>query len=238
MLFSAASTIFLTFSLVLGGAVSAKPAKTEELWYAVYENGEKVGQQVITYRKMPGGTKGLLKINRRMTINNDSLISPYHLELNSSTILEGDAVISHRIEVKENNDRIEGRASGDLTGYAVSQSVGDKQYERRILFKDFECTDLSFPHKCFNQKGITSITRQLNWETMEVIPTEIKYIKDTLFATKDQEVSCLVIRYKNRRSDRIDWVTADGILLQSSGKNKRGSFLIKAASKQKATAPK
>ncbi len=46
-----------------------------------------------------------------------------------------------------------------------------------------------------------------------------------------------VIRVENAKGKKTDWMTPGGILIQSVGNDRDGSFLIRATSKEKAFIP-
>lgn len=233
--------IFSVATVILssGNIIEAKDdfKKTGELYYKVFRNNDRSGYAHTEYYE---ATRDKVKWLRIIHEEKEEISGWFSTKTSSwdhtTILLKNNRFFSMKSKGEKDKDPYEVEIKTGEKGLSLVIMAQKKVKEGFIRFSDYDYTSVDSPYLYLKQYNTPYNLNILNLADHEVIRYKITLMRKEKMEARQTPFDCWVVRIDSPQEKRTNWVTPDGFLIQASGFDKKGSFLIKATSKENALA--
>ncbi len=218
-------------------ASDGKYEKDGELYYQLFRNNELTGYAHAVFYKVTQDNINWVRIEQ----NKKEKIRGW---LSSKTSRD------HSVIMLKNNRFYSIKSKGEKDGKPYEMEIQTEKDGLRIVVMDEKkLKEGHFPHSDYDYTSIDPPSLYLKLYntpyTLNIFDLNEGAILRSQITLKRKEkmednqfpFDSWVIRVENAKSKKTDWITPGGILIQSVGNDRDGSFLIRVSSKEKAFMP-
>jgi hypothetical protein len=224
-------TIF--FPQIVSGA-KGKYKKDGELYYQIFRENVRVGYAHSVFHVATQNNIKWVRIEQERKEEIKGMLSGKAIRDHSVIMLRNNQFYSLKSKGEKDGDPYEVEIKKDKAGLHLVVTADKKMKEGVFSHSEYDYTSIDPPSSYLKLYNTPYKLNIFDLDEREVLPTTFTLKRQEKMEDYQAPFNCWVIRVENKSYKKTDWITPGGILIQSIGSDRYGSFLIRATSKEKA----
>jgi hypothetical protein len=227
--------VMISFPWLTQGS-AAEYEKTGELYYQIFRNNKQTGYAHAVFYEI---TKDNIKWTRIEQEKKEEISKWFTSKTSrdkSIIILKDNRFYSLESKGEKDGNPYEVKIQAEKDGLALTVMAEKKIKEGFIRHSEYDYTSIDSPYLYLKLYATPYNLKIFDLDEREVLRSKITLLRKEKMEDRLMPFDTWVIRVENEKGQKTDWITPDGILIQSVREDPSGSFLIRASSKEKALA--
>lgn len=227
--------VIVFFPRIALGA-EGKYKKDGELYYQIFRDNERAGYAHSVFYVATQNNVKWIRIEHEKKEEIRGMLSGKTIRSHSVIMLKNNQFYSLKTKGEKGADPYEVEIKTKKDGLHLTVIAEKKVKEGTFSRSEYDYTSIDPPAyylKLYNTPYKLNI---FDLDEREVLPSTITLKRQEKMEDYQTSFDSWVIRVENTSYKKTDWITPGGILIQSVGSDRYGSFLIRATSKEKALA--
>ena len=220
--------------IIFGGEADFK--KTGELYYQIFRNNNRTGYAHTEFYEMTENDINWVRVVKEKKEEVSGWFSSKVSRSHSTILLKNNLFNAMKSTVEKDGRSYEVDIKAEKDGVRIVVTNEKEARERVIPYSDYDYTSIDSPYRYLKLYDTPYTLNILDLDELDVLRSKVTLMRKEKMEDRQMPFESWVIRVENKKSRETDWITPDGIFIQSVGSDQDGSFLIKASSREKALA--
>jgi hypothetical protein len=227
--------VAVLFPRIAFGA-EGKYKKDGELYYQIFRDNERAGYAHSVFYVATQDNIKWVRIEQERKEEIQGMLSGKNIRYHSVIMLKDNQFYSLKSKGEKDGDPYEIEIRTEKDGLRLVVIAEKKVKEGLFSRSEYDYTSVDPPSYYLKLYNTPYKLKIFDLDERGVLPSTITLKRQEKMEDHQAPFDSWVIRVENKSYKKTDWITPGGILIQSVGIDRYGSFLIRATSKEKALA--